>query len=140
MQNLNNNLNLNCQERFSINSQIYQENNNNDNYENINNNNLKKNSYKIPHLANVKKKYQQKLTYNSNTNLIETPFKKIKITNLNNNFSIRKINQRNKKNIQKERNFHTLKRIENLNNALSFIREKKKINKTNSNIDKKKIY
>ena len=30
-------------------------------------------------LANVKKKYQQKLTYNSNTNLIETPFKKIKI-------------------------------------------------------------
>ena len=138
MQNLNNNLNLNCQERFSINSQIYQENNNNDNYENINNNNLKKNSYKIPHLANVKKKYQQKLTYNSNTNLIETPFKKIKITNLNNNFSIRKINQRNKKNIQKERNFHTLKRIENLNNALSFIREKKKINKTNSNIDKKK--
>ena len=138
MQNLNNNLNLNCQERFSINSQIHQENNNNDNYENINNNNLKKNSYKIPHLANVKKKYQQKLTYNSNTNLIETPFKKIKITNLNNNFSIRKINQRNKKNIQKERNFHTLKRIENLNNALSFIREKKKINKTNSNIDKKK--
>ena len=138
MQNLNNNLNLNCQERFSINSQIYQENNNNDNYENINNNNLKKNSYKIPHLANVKKKYQQKLTYNSNTNLIETPFIKIKITNLNNNFSIRKINQRNKKNIQKERNFHTLKRIENLNNALSFIREKKKINKTNSNIDKKK--
>ena len=138
MQNLNNNLNLNCQERFSINSQIYQENNNNDNYENINNNNLKKNSYKIPHLANVKKKYQQKLTYNSNTNLIETPFKKIKITNLNNNSSIRKINQRNKKNIQKERNFHTLKRIENLNNALSFIREKKKINKTNSNIDKKK--
>ena len=138
MQNLNNNLYLNCQERFSINSQVSQGNNNNDNYENINNNNLKKNSCKIPHLANVKKKNQQKLTYNSNTNPTETPYKKLKISNLNNNSSVRKVNQRNKNNIQNERNFHTLKRIENLNNALSFIREKKKINKTNSNIDRKK--
>ena len=138
MQNLNNNLNLNCQERFSINSQVNQKKNNNDNYENIYHNNLKKNSCKIPHLANVKKKFQQKLAYNSNSNLIETPYKKLKITNLNNNSSIRKVNQRNKNNIQNERNFHTLKRIENLNNALSFIREKKKINKTSSNLDKKK--
>ena len=138
MQNLNNdlNLNLNGPERFTINSQANQDNN----IENVNNN-LKKNSHKIPHLSNVKKKFKQKLI--SDTGFIETPFKKLKITNTTNanNSSLRKDNnQRNAHNINKERNFHTLKRIENLNNALSFIREKKKINRTNSNLnlDKKK--
>ena len=138
MQNLNNdlNLNLNGPERFTINSQVNQDNN----IENVNNN-LKKNSHKIPHLSNVKKKFKQKLI--SDTGFIETPFKKLKITNITNanDSSLRKDNNhRNAHNINKERNFYTLKRIENLNNALSFIREKKKINRTNSNLnlDKKK--
>ena len=138
MQNLNNNLNLNLPERFVMNSQINQENNNNDNenLENIvnnNNNNLKKNLYKIPHLSNSKKKYQKKLISEYGQNLIDTSFKNLKTTNSTNS-SLRKVSHRNKNN---ERNFHTLKRIENLNNALSFIREKKKINK--SNMDKKYI-
>ena len=142
MQNLNNNLNLNlnCPERFTINSQTNQDNLDNNNIENINNN-LKKNLYKIPHLSNVKKKFKQKLV--SDTGMIETPFKKLKTTNTNtNNLSSRKDNNlRNPNNIIKDRNFHTLKRIENLNNALSFIREKNKINKTNSNLNfEKKKY
>ena len=137
MQNLNNNLNLNLPGRFAMNSHINQENNNNDNenLENIvnNNNNLKKNLYKIPHLSNSKKKYQKKLISEYGQNLIDTSFKNLKTTNSTNS-SLRKVSHRNKNN---ERNFHTLKRIENLNNALSFIREKKKINK--SNMDKKYI-
>ena len=136
MQNLNNKLNLYCPvERFTKNSEANQDNINDYNIEINNNNNLKKNSYKIPHLGNVKKKYQPKLTNDSGSNLIDTPFKKIKTTNSNNSSS-RKGNHKNIKN--DNRNFHTLKRIENLNNALSFIRGKKKINKANLNIDKKK--
>ena len=137
MQNLNNNLNLNYQEKVTINSLKNQE--NNDNIENIinNNNNLKKNSFKIPHLSNVKKKFQQKLMNDSCSNIIDTPFKKLKTTNPNNSSS-RKGSLKGKTNLINERNFHTLKRMENLNNALSFIREKKNISKTNSNIDKKK--
>jgi hypothetical protein len=143
MQNLNNNLNLNlnCPERFTINSQTNQDNLDNNNIENINNN-LKKNSYKIPHLSNVKKKFNQKLI--SETGLIETPFKKLKTSNTTNaNYlsSRQDNNLRNTNNIIKARNFHTLQRIENLNNALSFIREKKKINKANSNLNfEKKKY
>ena len=137
MNNLNNNLNLNNAEKLTINSQSNQENNNDYNMDNIINNNIKKNSYKIPHLSNIKKKLDQKLINDSVTNLIETPFKKIKTTNSNNNSSSRKRSHKKKNNTNNDRNFHTLKRIENLNNALSFIREKKKINKINSNIDKK---
>ena len=134
MQNLNNKLNLHCQDKFKNNFHTNQDNTNDYNIEINNNNNLKKNSYKIPHLSNVKKRFQQKLVSDSSSNLVDTPFKKIKAINSNNSSS----RKGNHKNIQKDRNFHTLKRIENLNNALSFIRDKKKINKTNSNIDRKK--
>ena len=138
MNNLNNNLNLNNTEKLTLNSQSNQENsNNNNNMENIINNNIKKNSYKIPHLSNVKKKSQQKLMCDSASNLIETPYKKIKTTNSNNNSSSRKGSYKKKNNTTNVRNFHILKRIENLNNALSFIREKKKVKRINSNIEKK---
>ena len=62
------------------------------------------------------------------SNIIDTPFKKLKTTNPNNSSS-RKGSLKGKTNLINERNFHTLKRMENLNNALSFIREKKNISK-----------
>jgi hypothetical protein len=127
---LNNNLNLNYQEKTTYhsksNKEIYDKEDNNIN-DNIN---LKKNSSKIPHLINAKKKFQQKLI----NDIIDTPFKKIKTTNSNNSSS----RKNSHKNIKQERNFHNFKRIENLNNALSFIREKKRMNYTN--IEKKKAY
>ena len=132
MNDLNNNLNLNTADKITIN------NNNDENVENIINNNIKKHIYKIPHLSNVKKKFQQKLMNDSTSNLSETPFKKLKTTNSNTNSSSRKgsINKKNNSN-NNDRHFHTLKRIENLNNALSFIREKKKVSRIKSNADKK---
>ena len=134
MNNLNNNMNLNVSERYTINSQLNHDNNtnNDENYENIN---LKKNLNKIPHLTNVKSKFQRKLMNDSASNIIDTPFRKLKTTTSNNNSSSRK---NSLKNVKNDRTFQTLKRLENLNNALSFIREKKKINKSNTNIDKKK--
>jgi hypothetical protein len=131
MNNLNNNMKLNTSERPIINSQSNYKNNSN-NVENIININLKKNSYKIPHLVNVKKKIQRKLLNDSASNIIDTPFKKLKTTNSNSNSSSRKNTINNAKN---DRNNKKLKRLENLNNALSFIREKKKIIKTNTNVD-----
>ena len=133
MNNLNNNIKLNTSERPTINSQSNYKNNSN-NVENIINLNLKKNLYKIPHLVNVKKKIQRKLLNDSASNIIDTPFKKLKTTNSNNNSSSRKNSLNNSKN---DRNNQKLKRLENLNNALSFIREKKKIIKTNTNADLK---
>ena len=134
MNNLNNNMKLNASERYTINSQFNHDNNTN-NDENDENINLKKNLNKIPHLTNVKNKFQRKLMNDSSSNLIDTPFRKLKTTNSNNNSSSRK---NSLKNVKNDRNFQTLKRLENLNNALSFIREKKKIIKSNTNIDKKK--
>ena len=134
MNNLNNNMKLNASERYTINSQFNHDNNAN-NDENDENINLKKNLNKIPHLTNVKNKFQRKLMNDSSSNLIDTPFRKLKTTNSNNNSSSRK---NSLKNVKNDRNFQTLKRLENLNNALSFIREKKKIIKSNTNIDKKK--
>jgi hypothetical protein len=84
MNDLNNNLNLNTADKITIN------NNNDENVENIINNNIKKHIYKIPHLSNVKKKFQQKLMNDSTSNLSETPFKKLKTTNSNTNSSSRK--------------------------------------------------
>ena len=130
MNNLNNNMKLNTSERPTINPQSNNGNNAN-NVENIINMNLKKNLYKIPHLMNVKKKFQRKLLNDSTSNIIDTPFKKVKTTNSNSNSSSRK-NSHKKKN---DRNNQKLKRLENLNNALSFIREKKRIIKTNTNLD-----
>jgi hypothetical protein len=134
MNNLNYNMKLNASERYTINSQYNHDNktNNDENDENIN---LKKNLNKIPHLTNVKKKFQKKLMNDSASNIIDTPFRKLKTTTSNNNSSSRK---NSLKNIKNDRNFQTLKRLENLNNALSFIREKKKIINSNTNIDKKK--
>ena len=131
MNNLNNNMNLNTSERPTISSQSNYKNNSN-NVENIININLKKNLYKIPHLVNVKKKIQRKILNDSASNIIDTPFKKLKTSNSNNNSSSRKNSHNNAKN---DRNNQKLKRLENLNNALSFIREKKKIIKTNTNVD-----
>ena len=129
MNNLNNNIKLNTSERPTINSQSNYKNNSN-NVENIININLKKNLYKIPHLVNVKKKMQTKLLNDSDSNIIDTFFKKLKTTNSNSNSSSRKNTHYNEKN---DRDNQKLKRLENLNNALSFIREKKKIIKTNTN-------
>ena len=134
MNNLNNNMKLNASERYTINSQLNHDNNTN-NDENDENINLKKNLNKIPHLTNVKSKFQRKLMNDSASNIIDTPFRKLKTTTSNNNSSSRK---NSLKNVKNDRNFQTLKRLENLNNALSFIREKKKINKSNTNRDKKK--
>ena len=133
MNNLFYNMKLNVSERYTINSQ-YNRNNNTNNDENDENINLKKNLNKIPHLTNVKNKSQRKLN-DSASNIIDTPFRKLKTTNSNNNSSSRKNSLKNEKN---DRNFQTMKRLENLNNALSFIREKKKIIKSNTNIDKKR--
>jgi hypothetical protein len=129
MNNLNNNIKLNTSERPMINSQSNYKNNSN-NVENIININLKKNLYKIPHLMNEKKKMQRKLLNDSASNIIDTPLKKLKTTNTNSNSSSRKNTLYNIKN---DRNNQKLKRLENLNNALSFIREKKKNIKTNTN-------
>ena len=133
MNNLNNNMKLNASERYTINSQSHHENNTN-NDENDENINLKKNLNKIPHLTNVKNKFHKKLMNDSASNIIDTPFRKLKTTTSNNNSSSRK---NSLKYVKNDRNFQTLKRLENLNNALSFIREKKKIIKSNTNIDKK---
>ena len=140
MNDLNNNLNLNTADKATINNN----NDNNYNYnnaaniENIINNNIKKNLCKIPHLSNVKKKLQQKLMSDSASNIIDTPFKKVITTNSNNNSSSRKGSHiKNNNTSNNDRHIHTLKRIENLNNALSFIREKKKISRIKSNLDKK---
>ena len=131
MNNLNNNMKLNTSERPIINSQSNYKNNSN-NIGNILNINLKKNFYKIPHLVNVKKKIQRKLLNDSSSNIIDTPFKKLKTTNSNNNYTSIKISQNKANN---DRNSQNMKRLENLNNALSFIREKKKFIRTNTNID-----
>ena len=134
MNNLNNNMKLNESKRCTINSQFNQDNNTN-NDEVDANITLKKNINKIPHLSNVKKKFQKKLMNDSASNIIDTPFRKLKALTSNNNSSSRKNSLKKEKN---DRNFQTLKRLENLNKALSFIREKKKIIKSSTNNDKKK--
>ena len=117
--------------------------NNNSNRENnIESENFRKNMNKIPHLYNMKK--NQKIVNDSPSDLlINVPYKSLKTTNSNN------LSSRNNSHFSKKlnkildkkdsrSNIHSIKRRENLNNALSFIREKKR-NKIND-IEKKKYY
>ena len=110
----------------------------------------KKNSSRIPHLNSTQQKSNRNIINEirsiNNNLIITTPFKKLDPKNINNNFSSsikgKRNSAKNINNISKpqlsiklneEKNMHSLKRIENLNNALSFIREKNLLNKTNSN-------
>ena len=150
--------NINFNKRISINpksnilNKEFLYNSNLNTHENTENNLIKtsipkKNSSKIPHFSSTKRKSNKNIiNENNNTNnLIITPFKKIDPRNINNNFSSSLKEKRNSaKNInnlskpqiiikQNDEKNHSLKRIENLNNALSFIREKNILNKTNAN-------
>ena len=117
--------------------------NNNSNRENnIESENYRKNMNKIPHLYNMKK--NQKIVNDSPSDLlINVPYKSLKTTNSNN------LSSRNNSHFSKKlnkildkkdsrSNIHSIKRRENLNNALLFIREKKS-NKLND-LEKKKYY
>ena len=117
-------------------------NNNSIRENNIESENFRKNMNKIPHLYNIKK--NQKIVNDSPSDLlINVPYKSLKTTNSNNlssrnnsHFS-KKLNKILEKKDSRS-NLHSIKRRENLNNALSFIREKKR-NKIND-IEKKKYY
>ena len=117
--------------------------NNLNNENNLETENTKKNVNKIPHLNIAKKKIKQKKENDSPVNLwINTLFRGLKGSN-SNSFSSRnnstKIDKDLAKNDNKKLNLHSIKRRENLNNALSFIRAKKK-SKLNSDLDKKQYY
>jgi len=117
--------------------------NNLNNENNLETENTKKNVNKIPHLNIAKKKIKQKKENDSPVNLwINTLFRGLKGSN-SNSFSSRnnstKIDKDLAKNDSKKLNLHSIKRRENLNNALSFIRAKKK-SKLNSDLDKKQYY
>ena len=116
--------------------------NNSNKENNIDTESFKKNVSKIPHLYNIRK--NQRIMNNSPSNsLINVPYKSLKTSN-SNNLSSRNSSQTNKKlskilaKKDSKSNLHSIKRRENLNNALLFIREKKR-NKLND-IDKKKYY
>ena len=126
-----------------------QQNNNSIKYNELTNNltnknkketeNTKKNINKIPYFCGVKKKYNQK-TENNMTSDETINYKGLKTSNSNNSQIYKKMNKLIKKNDSGIRSsLQTLKRRENLNNALSFIREKKR-NKINSDIDNIKYY
>ena len=106
--------------------------------------NTKKNKNKIPHLSNMKK-LNQKIKNDSPSNtLINAPYKGFKTSNSNNSSSrsnsllSKKINKIFTKNDSRN-NLHSMKRRENLNNALKFIKEKKR-NKLDSDLEKGKYY
>ena len=128
---------------LSENELRYNSTTNNSNKEsNIEIENSRKNINKIPHLYNMRK--NQKIANDSPSDLlINVPYKSLKTSNSNslssrNNSQIsKKLNKILPKN-DSRRNLHSIKRRENLNNALLFIREKKK-NKLND-IEKKKYY
>ena len=105
--------------------------------------NTKKTKCKIPHLGYIKN-VNQKIKNESPSNiLITNSYKGVKTTNSssrNNSLLSKKLNKIFIKNESSNRyNLHSLKRRENLNNALSFIREKKR-NKINTDLDKRKYY
>ena len=125
----NNNHALTDNEYFSNNNEIQNNINTgtmkNTNKHNDNNQNQKKTLNKIPHLNNTKKKPYQKKANDSPSNiLIETTNKVLKTTNSNN----------------KTYNLHSLKRRENLNKALSFIREKERNQIKLNSLQKNKYY
>ena len=106
--------------------------------------NTKKNKNKIPHLSNMKK-LNQKIKNDSPSNtLINAPYKGFKTSNSNNSSSrsnsllSKKLNKIFTKNDSRN-NLHSMKRRENLNNALKFIKEKKR-NKLDSDLEKGKYY
>ena len=106
--------------------------------------NTKKNKNKIPHLGNSKK-LNQKIKNDSPSNtLINVPYKGFKTSNSNNSSSrsnsllSKKLNKIFTKNDSRN-NLHSMKRRENLNNALKFIKEKKR-NKLDSDLEKGKYY
>jgi len=115
---------------------------NNSNKENYIETDFRKNMNKIPHLYNMRK--NQKIVNDSPSDLlINIPYKSLKTSN-SNNLSSRNNSQISKKlnklldKKDSRSNIHSIKRRENLNNALLFIREKKS-NKLNE-LEKKKYY
>ena len=115
---------------------------NNSNKENYIETDFRKNMNKIPHLFNMRK--NQKIINDSPSDLlINIPYKSLKTSN-SNNLSSRNNSQISKKlnklldKKDSRSNIHSIKRRENLNNALLFIREKKS-NKLND-LEKKKYY
>jgi len=115
---------------------------NNSNKENYIETDFRKNMNKIPHLYNMRK--NQKIINDSPSDLlINIPYKSLKTSN-SNNLSSRNNSQISKKlnklldKKDSRSNIHSIKRRENLNNALLFIREKKS-NKLND-LEKKKYY
>ena len=106
--------------------------------------NTKKNKNKIPHLSNMKK-LNQKIKNDSPSNtLINAPYKGFKTSNSNNSSSrsnsllSKKLNKIFTKKDSRN-NLHSMKRRENLNKALKFIKEKKR-NKLDSDLEKGKYY
>ena len=118
---------------------------NNLNYENnLETENTKKNKSKIPHLGNIKKLNQKNKNDSPSNTLINVPYKGFKTSNSNNSSSrsnsllSKKLNKIFTKNDSRN-NLHSMKRRENLNNALKFIKEKKR-NKLDSDLEKGKYY
>lgn len=125
-------------------TQKIEEMNNLNNENNLETENTKKNKSKIPHLSNIKK-LNQKIKNDSPSNtLINAPYKCFKTSNSNNSSSrnnsllSKKLNKIFTKNDSRN-NLHSMKRRENLNNALKFIKEKKR-NKLDSDLEKGKYY
>ena len=106
--------------------------------------NTKKNKSKIPHLSNMKKLNQKVKNDSPSNTLINAPYKGFKTSNSNNSSSrsnsllSKKLNKIFTKNDSRN-NLHSMKRRENLNNALKFIKEKKR-NKLDSDLEKGKYY
>ena len=102
--------------------------------DNIEKENLRKNMNKIPHLYNLKK--YQKIVNDNTSDLLKTTNSN-NLSSRNNSQISKKLNKIFDKKDSRD-NLHSIKRRENLNNALLFIKEKKK-NKFND-IEKKKYY
>ena len=114
------------------------------NENNLETENTKKNKSKIPHLSNMKKLNQKVKNDSPSNTLINAPYKGFKTSNSNNSSSrsnsllSKKLNKIFTKNDSRN-NLHSMKRRENLNNALKFIKEKKR-NKLDSDLEKGKYY
>jgi hypothetical protein len=114
------------------------------NENNLETENTKKNKSKIPHLSNMKKLNQKVKNDSPSNTLNNAPYKGFKTSNSNNSSSrsnsllSKKLNKIFTKNDSRN-NLHSMKRRENLNNALKFIKEKKR-NKLDSDLEKGKYY
>ena len=114
------------------------------NENNLETENTKKNKSKIPHLSNMKKLNQKVKNDSPSNTLINAPYKGFKTSNSNNSSSrnnsllSKKLNKIFTKKDSRN-NLHSMKRRENLNNALKFIKEKKR-NKLDSDLEKGKYY